>query len=359
MRPAFIQVWSNPYTRVFVVLFTLAVLLYLILQTSLIWISFLLAYFLADTANPLIIWLQRRRVKRWVGVVIVFLLFIMIAALIVLLLGFMARQIQTFAQDLPALIEPLLVGERSIPTLINRFLPAGSQEVIAEAIAGFPARLEGASQAILAWIGGLVGGLFQLFIIFILTIYLMLSFPHVGASLLQLFPTSYRSEIERTGKDLKAKFNRSVGGYIRAQLLVALAVGLMIWISLSIAGIPLAATWGIVGFIGNLVPFLGSILASIPAIFLAVLLEGWGFGLIVAAIFIIINQIDGNVLSPIIMAKVTSLSPITIILAILTGATLLGFWGALLAVPVVGFGKLLYTDYYLNSDWYQERNELP
>jgi predicted PurR-regulated permease PerM len=128
----------------------------------------------------------------------------------------------------------------------------------------------------------------------------------------------------------------------------------MIWASLGLLDIPLAATWAIIGGVGNLIPFLGPIIASVPAVLLALLLGGWSLALIVVLIFILINQIDANVLSPIILAKAAALHPVTIVLGILVGALLFGLWGALLAVPLVSFFKLLYVDYYLGSTWYNE-----
>jgi predicted PurR-regulated permease PerM len=358
MGTALAEVWANAYVRVLVVVLAVLALLYLLFQTRIVWTSFLIAYLLAYIANPLIIWLQRRRVRRWLGVIIVFLIVVAALGLVIFLLGIMARQIQDFAQNLPALLEPLIEGDHNLFSLIEGVLPPGASEVVAGWLTQLPEQFAGFGGATLAWVGGLIGGVVQLFLILVFTIYIMLSFPHIGDNLLRFFPRQYRDDVERLGTDLMVKFDRSVGTYIRAQLLIAVAVGLMLWVSLSAAGIPLAASWAILGGAFNVIPFLGPIVASVPAVLLALLVGSWGLAFAVIVIIILINQIDGNVLTPILLSRVMELNPVTVMLSLLIGAALFGLVGALLAVPAVGFLKLLYQDYYLNSDWYQRRDEL-
>jgi predicted PurR-regulated permease PerM len=110
---------------------------------------------------------------------------------------------------------------------------------------------------------------------------------------------------------------------------------------------------GFLAGVFNLVPYLGVVIAITPSLLLA-LSQGWGQVLGVLVVFVAANQFEAHLLSPLVLARATQLHPATVIVAILLGASLLGLWGAVLAVPAAAFLKLVYSDYYLTSCLYKE-----
>ena len=127
-------------------------------------------------------------------------------------------------------------------------------------------------------------------------------------------------------------------------------VGLGSWL----LGVPLALSLGFLAGVFNLIPYLGVIVSTIPALILAASVGGWQvvgvLGVVTAA-----NQLETLVHSRVILGRTTELHPAAVIIAILIGASLGCIWGALVSVPLVAFLKLLYEDYYQTSSFYEKR----
>ena len=130
----------------------------------------------------------------------------------------------------------------------------------------------------------------------------------------------------------------------------------MVGVGLAILGVPLALGLGFLSAVFNVVPYLGVIISIAPAILLA---AQFGFlkVLLVLLVFVIANQVEAQFLSPNILAKTTDLHPITVIITILAGASLLGVFGGLLAVPLVALGKLLIRKHWIGSRYHTEMVE--
>jgi predicted PurR-regulated permease PerM len=149
-----------------------------------------------------------------------------------------------------------------------------------------------------------------------------------------------------------SKADVAVGGYLRGQVIVTSLVGMTIWIGLSILGVPLALAISVLAAIFNLVPYLGPIIGVIPAVLLGFSVSPLT-GILAAVVFIIANQLESNLLSPLILSKNVNIHPVTVLLAILAGFSLYGFVGALLAVPAVALFKILYETYVMTLPAYQ------
>jgi predicted PurR-regulated permease PerM len=132
-----------------------------------------------------------------------------------------------------------------------------------------------------------------------------------------------------------------IGGFIRGQLLVALAVGVLITIALLILRVPYAFLLGLLAAIGDLIPYVGAILAFVPAITTALFVNGWVNAVIVFVVFLGIFEIEGHIIAPNIVSKQVSLSPFIVLLALLIGGDLGGLVGMLVAVPVAGVLRVI------------------
>ncbi|MCL6569755.1 MAG: AI-2E family transporter, partial [Meiothermus silvanus] len=126
-----------------------------------------------------------------------------------------------------------------------------------------------------------------------------------------------------------------------------------IGVGLALVGVPLAGGLGLLAGVFNLIPYVGVIVSTVPALLLAATV-GWPTVLLTLLVVWLTNQLEGHLLSPRILGSTTNLHPVTVIAAILIGASLFGLLGALLMVPTAAFAKILIQDYYLKSRLYEE-----
>jgi predicted PurR-regulated permease PerM len=174
-------------------------------------------------------------------------------------------------------------------------------------------------------------------IIPLITAYLLLDLDNLKNGLSAVIPPKrWRATL-----DFLHDVDHVIGGFIRGQLLVALAVGILITIALLILRVPYAFLLGLLAAIGDLIPYVGAILAFVPAISTALFVNGWVNALIVLIVFVGIFEIEGHVIAPNIVGHQVSLSPFIVLLALLIGADLGGLVGMLVAVPIAGVLRVI------------------
>ncbi len=169
-------------------------------------------------------------------------------------------------------------------------------------------------------VGGLLGFL------------LLLSLPETARGMVALIPPASR---ERLGPPL-TEVRRIVSGYVRARLIVSGAVGVLATLGMWAVHMPFWLILGVIVAVANLIPMLGSWIGGIPVAFVSLLTKPPSFLFVVLAVVVVAHLVDGFILSPIVLKETTDLHPVVILLAVLLGADLLGFWGILAAIPVAG-----------------------
>ena len=355
------SLWQLRFVRL-VIYLLFAFGTYLFLQrTREVWLIFLTAMLIAYLFQPLVRWSERRRV-RWLGMVLFFVALLLLLGFVSALLTGLVRQLGNLSTDLPDFVNragatwqtlPLWLQSLPLPKVVTDALSQGYsslgqslQPLLARFLTDVQTFLTGGK--VVGFVQTVVGDIIRVIALITLSSYLVLDLPRITQSLLNAFPKPYQS----VARDLANKLERSVGAYFRGQLLVALLGGLIVWLGLSLLRLPLALSIGFLAGMFNLVPFLGVIIAIIPALLLA-LTEGWGAVLGVIVIFTLANQLESHVFSPLILGRSMELHPVTVVIALLTGAILFGVLGAVFAVPLVAFFKLVYQDYYLNSHFYE------
>jgi predicted PurR-regulated permease PerM len=190
---------------------------------------------------------------------------------------------------------------------------------------------------------GVLGGLFGLFTILILTFYLLVEGESLRNTLVRLFPRERRAEAAAASRDITEKVSAWLGG----QLLLAAIIGTTSAIGLWFLGIPFFYVLALISAVGELIPVVGPILAAIPAVAVAASVS-WNKVLLVVIFFVVQQQIENHVLVPKIMQRQVGISPVTVIISLLIGGRLLGITGALLAVPTAAILQVLFTK--LTSD---------
>ncbi len=329
-------------------------------------LGFVLAYIL----NPLVELLQRLRIRRRFAVVLVYFIALLMLGLGSVLISQVVIEAGRFVNLVPAAFENLsqwfgrvqswFAGlMEGLPAFLSDRLgvadPEGdlATEIQVQLIAylqqlgrGFANLLEnlaaGGPGLLVSGATAVISTTVQIVLIVLAAAYFLYDFPRFTANFARFVPVRYRP----LASDLAYKADLAVGGYLRGQLLITLTIGVMIWVGLSLIGVPLATSIAFLAAVFNLVPYLGPIVGALPAVVLGLTVSPLT-ALLAILVFVIANQLEGNLLSPLILSKSTNLHPVTVLLAILIGLGFFGFVGALLAVPTAALGKVVLDEYLL------------
>jgi predicted PurR-regulated permease PerM len=171
----------------------------------------------------------------------------------------------------------------------------------------------------------------------IIAFYLLVDLPHLRRVAESLIPARSKDEVTVVARRL----NRAIGGFFRGQLVVALIVGTMVSIGLAILGLPFWLLVGMIAGLFNMIPLIGPYIGAIPGVIIALTTRDVGTAVWVTAIMVGAQQVDNHFITPNVMQRVVKLHPAAVMLALLAGGTIGGFFGLLLAVPTAATIKIL------------------
>jgi predicted PurR-regulated permease PerM len=186
-------------------------------------------------------------------------------------------------------------------------------------------------------LAGTVAAIAVFIVVPVVTAYLLLDLDHLKASIAEVVPSRRWSATAA----LAVEIEQVIGGFIRGQLLVALVVGILITIALLLLRVPYAYLFGLLAAIGDLIPYVGAVLAFLPAFGSAVVANGWVNGLLVTVAFVAIYEVEGHLIAPNVVGRQVRLSAFVVIIALLIGADLAGLFGMLVAIPIAGVLRVL------------------
>lgn len=345
----------NYFFYLFVAL-VVAGLLYLL---SPILTPFLVGILLAYLADPLVNRLMRLHLPRLLSVLIVFIsLFVIIALLIILLIPLIEKQIAALIIFIPKIIA--WVQEIIIPWVSTQF---GVQEIfnidtIKTTLADNWMKAGDIASIILkttlksgfkfaAWITNLI-------LVPVVTFYLLRDWDEVVQGFRNLLPRT----IEPTVTKLAGECNEVLSAFFRGQLLVMLSLGIIYSIGLTLVGLQIGLMIGIISGLVSIVPYLGFIIGITTASIAAYIQFGSVIPIVwVCLVFVIAQTIDGMFLTPNLVGDRIGLHPVAVIFALLAGASLFGFFGVLLALPVAAVIMVLLrfvNQKYRHSRLYQK-----
>lgn len=222
-----------------------------------------------------------------------------------------------------------------------------SNKQIDTVVAAAQERLQSSASSIASGVLVGVSAITSALVVLVLTLVLTFLFVKDGRRFL---PWTARVAGERVGAHLIEVGTRSwgtLGGFIRTQALVGLIDATLIGLGLVIVGVPLAFTLSVLTFFAAFVPILGAFVIGGVAVLVALVSNGVGAALIILALILAVQQLEGNVLLPALQARSMNLPAAVILLAITLGSTVFGVTGAFLAVPVTAVGAVILR--YLNE----------
>jgi predicted PurR-regulated permease PerM len=277
---------------------------------------------------PLVDWLHKNGVNKTLSVLLTYVLAISFFALLLFSI-------------LPPLIEETRQFVNRLPTLIDTFLvnvdttnvPGVSSENFANALSS---RLDEALSNVLR----LILNAFSVFLSFItvavFTFYLLLERDRIKQNLFVLLPNISKQKANTLAHKIEVK----LGAWVRGEIFLMFIIGLTTYIGLTILGIEYALPLAVIAGLFELVPTVGPIISSIPAILLA-LVQSPVLAIAVAALYLLIQQAENNIIVPKVMEKAVGVLPLVTILSLLIGGTLFGVIGAVIAVPTVAMLQVI------------------
>ena len=281
-----------------------------------------------------------RRLPRWLAILVLYLF--IIGALVGI--GFMiapplnhqAQQLWASLPDMFARAQDFLVSQGILRERVT----------ITEAVKQAPAGHGGeAVGTVFSAVAKVIGGLFGVLTILILTFYILIEADNLRERMLHLFPARERKRVDAMSRDITIKVSAWLGG----QLLLGAIIGTTSAIGLWLLGIPFFYVLALISGVGELIPVVGPVLTAIPAILIAATVSLKKV-LLVIIFFIVQQQFENHVLVPKVMQRQVGVSPVTVIVALLIGGKLLGIVGALLAVPSAAIVQVLLHEYIESRD---------
>ena len=318
--------------------------LWLLVHTWQLWVLGFTALILAAAILPAARLGQRYRVPRAVTVLLVYAVVIGIAVGMELLLWrALTEQWRELTAQLPQVIEKLKQWFGDLGAFAERWgttlpsLPSPDAD-----------RLQGVGQALivntLRVTAGVLGAVFGFLTVVVLATYIVIDAEHLGHGLAGLLPARHRAPAAAIGR----RVVDVMGAYVRGQIAVSLCVGAILAVGMSLLGVRYGLLIGALAAVLNVVPFVGSLVASILGIASA-LNDSIGLALATAALFWGTNLLEGKLLVPQLVGRATGLHPLAVLFALLAGAHLAGLIGALVAVPLVAAGWEIMQALYVRS----------
>ncbi|HFU4449813.1 TPA: AI-2E family transporter [Streptococcus suis] len=306
--------------------------------------------------NPIVDWLEKRKVSRTIGISIVFVLIgLLLVWGLAVAIPNIQEQVVSFVQNLPANIQKLELQLTSLlqDKQFEQFRPTALQVInqVNDQIISFAQRF---SSSAVNWASHLISTASQIIVAVLIMpfilFYLLRDGKGLNAYITQYLPTKWRVPIGTVLSDV----NSQLSNYVRGQVTVAMIVALMFSIMFSIIGLSYPVTLGILAGFLNLIPYLGSFLAMIPAVILG-LIAGPFMLVKVLIVFMIEQTIEGRFVTPLIIGSSLNIHPITILFVLLTSGQMFGVLGVLLGIPIYASIKVLVKAAF---EWYKVYSEL-
>lgn len=300
------------------------VIFYILFSIRQILVWFIFALTISILFNPAINFLEKKKIPRSLAVIVIYVsTFGVLGILIYMMIPIFASEIQRFLEFFPVYFERISPPLRSLG-----FEAFDNIETFLKTIEG---SLGGMAKNIFSALFVLFGGVFTTLFVIVTAIFLSLEGEAVEKSLILLFPKKYEAQVLSVWQRCQKK----VAGWFGGRILACLFVGIASCITFFVFTVKYPFTLALFAGVFNFVPYVGPLLTGI-LLFLIIFPAAPAVGVFVIIIFVLIQQIENNILSPLLMKKFVGLPPVLVLLSLVVGADLWGPLGAVLAVPLFG-----------------------
>jgi predicted PurR-regulated permease PerM len=312
----------------------------------------LVAAFIALILNPLVVALQRWKIRRrgW-AVAVVTLWGLVVFVGLAIAFGYpLANGISHLAQKLPSYVTAAEHGRGWLGHLVLKYHVQTWVNKNAPKLVTFGENL---AKPALTLGKGALSLLLELFTIFILVLLLLLEGPKMRAGLLANMVPERATRYSRIAHEV----NRSVTGYMLGNVLTSIIAGVVVFVTLLVMGVPFPFLWALWVALVDFLPMIGGALAGIPTVLFAAA-HSLTAGIVTLVVFLIYTQLENHVLNPVVMSRTVRVNPLLVLLSILIGGEI-GSWiggvfgafvGALLAIPAAGAIQVVVREIWHDTD---------
>lgn len=296
------------------IIFTIAFLiaLWALVQIRDILFLVFISFILMAALRPLVELLARLRIPRLLSILLIYTIVFGVFGV-------------SLAGTIPMLITQSASFIADLPTFIERVLPYWN--IDARAITQQIAPI---SENIVRLTVGLFSNIFTTLTVLVFTFYFLLERRHAEPLLTETMGENAAGNVLGVVREIESR----LGAWVRGQLILMVIVGVLVYVGLTLLKVEFALPLAIIAGLLEIIPTIGPIISAIPAVFVALATSPF-LALSVVALYFIIQQLENNLMVPIVLSKSTGLSPIVTIFALMVGARFAGIVGAILAVPIV------------------------
>ncbi len=312
----------------------------------------LISIFLTTAISPFVDLIhKKKKLPRWVGILIVYIGIIGIFSLVVgMLFPAIVKEFRTLIDKLPYFYQMLAGKFEGIQSI-------AVQDALKNYVLGFAkgaiSKLQTGNTGIFQSFSNIISGFTFFFITLVITFYMTMEENGSMRLVKALVPKKWH----HYALNLMVKIQNIVGGWFKGQLSLSLIIGTMSYISLVIMGVNYSLLLGLLAAITETIPYIGPIIGAVPAIFIA-FTQSPVKGIAVTIMYALIQQMENHFIVPRVMKKSVGLNPIVVIVVIMIGVKVAGFVGALLAVPLAAILQLIATElFHLEQDGIFKKKE--
>lgn len=302
----------------------------------------LTAVVIASSVEPLTLWLKKFNLPRLIAVMSIYVLLSgVFVGIFYFFVPFLLSDTANFLRAVPELLEgvpaPITASRDSVlqgadiaETLSQGITSTAKPSSLAAVFTDLSQILGSFAKGFWDNVAIVFGGLVQFILIIVLSFYLAVQEDGVAAFLRIVTPERHEHYVIGLWK----RTQRKIGFWMQGQILLAVLVGILVYLGLTIVGVKNALFLAALAAIFETIPLFGPILSAIPGVAIAYGTGSLSFALLVAGIYIIIQQFENHLIYPLVVKKIIGVPPMTVILALIIGAQLGGFLGLLISVPL-------------------------
>lgn len=338
-KPIYINITTLTVVKI-VMVFVLFYFLYVIKDIlAILFVSLILS----SAFHPWVDKMYHKGVPRAAGILLIYLVtFSIIGLMITLLIPIISEQVMDLSTNFSATFDQVISG---FSALKEFFIRHGLLDGVKTYIKNWSENLQGNTSGIFETVSGFFSGVFAFFLVLVMTFYMTVEENAIKKVVWSIAPDKHQIYIMNLIKRMQEK----IGLWLRGQLILSLVIFVLIFVGLSILGVKYALVLALVAAITEFVPYLGPVLASVPAVFLA-LTDSFMLAVFVVILYSIVQWTENNIIVPKIMQKVVGLNPIISISVLIIGFKVAWIPGAMLAIPVATAINVAIKDIFDNKN---------
>lgn len=338
-QPVTVEISSSSIIKILVIILGLLFLYFIKEVLAIVFISLIFA----AAITPFVDKMQKHGIPRGFGVLILYLiLFGVVTLMIALLIPPVIEQLKQLSANFPSYYEQIV---RSLQNFQEFSASKGLTGNVEQGLQSITSTLTKFTGSLFGIVGGIFGSIFTILGVLVMTFYLALEETSLKKLLQSIAPAKYQPYFIQKTHQIQEK----LGLWLRGQLILSVVIGFLSYIGLVILGVHYSLVLALVAGITEFVPYIGPIIGAIPAIFLASA-QSPTKAVLVMILYVIIQQLENQILVPKVMQKTVGLNPIIVLIVTLTGATVGGVIGIMLAVPTATILSIFFEDFFAKKE---------